>query len=156
MMETFALWGALGIFYGLYVYLNEEREWGLKLSLILYFLTCFVHERYMVLIVVIFLALAMKLERRIILWGLAVLDFLAVMAIRMATIGTLLSLIHILRETGRRTFGDFHLRKLEKCDVRGGDGAGAGNEGGGFKRPGRGMPGGICRRGHRGSGAGDV
>ena len=89
MMETFALWGALGIFYGLYVYLNEEREWGLKLSLILYFLTCFVHERYMVLIVVIFLALAMKLERRIILWGLAVLDFLAVMAIRMATIGTL-------------------------------------------------------------------
>ena len=67
MMETFALWGALGIFYGLYVYLNEEREWGLKLSLILYFLTCFVHERYMVLIVVIFLALAMKLERRIML-----------------------------------------------------------------------------------------
>ena len=89
MMETFALWGALGIFYGLYVYLNEEREWGLKLSLILYFLTCFVHERYMVLIVVIFLALAMKLERRIMLWGLAVLDFLMVMAIRMATIGTL-------------------------------------------------------------------
>lgn len=30
MMETFALWGALGIFYGLYVYLNEEREWGLS------------------------------------------------------------------------------------------------------------------------------
>ena len=50
MMETFALWGALGIFYGLYVYLNEEREWGLKLSLILYFLTCFVHERYICLL----------------------------------------------------------------------------------------------------------
>ena len=50
LMETMALWMAIGILWCLYRYLNEERREGLfYISCALYFGVCFVHERYMVL-----------------------------------------------------------------------------------------------------------
>lgn len=89
LMETFALWGALGVLYGLYIYLNENKTWGMWLSLAVYFLTCFVHERYMVLMAVILAALALRRERRWRLWMGAPVSLLAVFAIRLLFIGTL-------------------------------------------------------------------
>lgn len=52
LMETLALWAAIGILWCLYTYINEPRErqdyfWA---ACGLYFAVCFIHERYMVLL----------------------------------------------------------------------------------------------------------
>ena len=52
LMETLALWFAIGVLYGVYRYLTEKEkpERFFWLANGLYFGVCFVHERYMVLV----------------------------------------------------------------------------------------------------------
>ena len=61
LMETVALWGAFGILYFLYRYMEKEdghREF--ILADILYVITCMTHERYMVLTVTMVMAVILK------------------------------------------------------------------------------------------------
>lgn len=86
MMETMALWAAIGILYCLYLYLNEDR--GFMGAVALYFTVCFIHERYMVLLPLFFIVLLFKKKKDIKLWSCPVIAFLAVQLIRLVTIGT--------------------------------------------------------------------
>ncbi|MDO5415868.1 MAG: hypothetical protein Q4F29_01600 [Lachnospiraceae bacterium] len=91
LMETMALWMAIGILYGLFVYLNEKQEktgyfYG---ACWLYFGICFVHERYMALLPLFFLVLLMKRQFQAKRWFWPLGQFLLVQLIRWMTIGSL-------------------------------------------------------------------
>jgi hypothetical protein len=90
LMESMALWAALGIFYCLYRYVNESGRENLYLiwANILYFCICFIHERYMVLLPLILAALLLKREKKISRYILTAGVFGAVQLIRFLTIGT--------------------------------------------------------------------
>ena len=66
LMESMALWTAIGIFYCLYRYVSdeEERRWFLPAAIAMYFSICFIHERYMVLLPLFYAAFLMKKEKR--------------------------------------------------------------------------------------------
>lgn len=91
LMESMALWAAIGIFYCLYRYVSEEEEnKGLvSAAVALYFSVCFIHERYMVLLPLFYAAFLMRKERRPNPWLGVTAVFLAVQAIRFFTIGNL-------------------------------------------------------------------
>lgn len=92
LMETMALWMAIGILYLLYGYLNEKggrgknRFWA---ACLLYFGICFVHERYMVLLPLFLFVLVCRKARDWRVWTGVAGSFFLVQAIRMATIGGL-------------------------------------------------------------------
>lgn len=92
LMETMALWMAVGILHLLYGYLNEKggkekkKFWA---ACILYFGICFVHERYMVLLPLFLFVLVCRKARDWRLWMSAVCSFLLVQMIRLMTIGGL-------------------------------------------------------------------
>lgn len=89
MMETFALWGAVGVLYFLYCFLEGEGDENNSFILanLLYFLTCFTHERYMALLPLLLLAPLMK--KRFAKPLLPALLFGFILAIRYVAIGTL-------------------------------------------------------------------
>ena len=92
LMETMALWMAIGILYCLYQYLNEDRYYHYVTANVLYFLVCFVHERYMALIPLFFIVLVMKRQsprRQFRLWAVPALVFAGVQLIRLIAIGGL-------------------------------------------------------------------
>lgn len=91
LMESLALWAALGILYCLYRYVTEEEEGKglLPASTALYFSICFIHERYMVLLLLFYAAFLMKKEKRPGPWVRVTVAFLAVQAIRFLTIGSI-------------------------------------------------------------------
>ena len=86
LMETMALWAAIGILYLLYRYLNEEK--GFLGAVALYFTVCFIHERYMVLLPLFFLVLILKKKKELKLWLYPLGTFLLVQLIRLIFIGT--------------------------------------------------------------------
>ena len=65
LMETMALWMAVGILWCLYVYLNDKKEkiWYFHSACWLYFGICFVHERYMALLPLLYLGLMERWKR---------------------------------------------------------------------------------------------
>lgn len=90
LMETLALWLAIGILYLLFQYLNNKAsERYLTWASVLYFLVCFVHERYMVLLPVFILVLMMKKSRNYRAWLKPLITFLLIQAIRLIAIGGL-------------------------------------------------------------------
>ncbi|WP_333646117.1 hypothetical protein [Lacrimispora sp.] len=90
LMESLALWAAIGILYCLYRYLSgEETKRLLPWASVLYFSVCFIHERYMVLLVLFYGAFLMKKEKRRQPWLHVTAAFLAVQAIRLLTIGSI-------------------------------------------------------------------
>lgn len=91
LMETLALWAAVGILFLLYEYINDNKRGTLCFAIanLLYFIVCFTHERYMLLLPVLLMAVAVKSRKKILFWLIPVLNFAAVMAIRFFTIGTL-------------------------------------------------------------------
>lgn len=93
LMESMALWGALGILYCLYCWIGEGEEKNKKkylgLALGLYLAVCFVHERYMALLPLFYLAYIIKKEKRFIPWLTVTGAFLAVQLVRVLTIGTI-------------------------------------------------------------------
>lgn len=91
LMETLALWMAIGILYCLYVYLNEKQEkiWYYHGACWLYFCICFVHERYMALLPLFYLVLILRRRFHLKKWFWPLRQFLLVQVIRFAAIGTL-------------------------------------------------------------------
>ncbi len=89
LMETMALWSAIGILWCLYEYLNEPGRdgyfWG---ACGLYFAVCFIHERYMALLPLFYGVLFMKRSRKSKNWALPLALFGLVQLIRLVTIGT--------------------------------------------------------------------
>ena len=70
LMETMALWMAIGILWYLYRYLDgEDGRKYYYLSCALYFGVCFVHERYMVLFPLLLLVLLIKRSKDAAEWG---------------------------------------------------------------------------------------
>lgn len=120
LMETMALWMALGILWYLYCFLNSTvsdsragkntgtgknagagkntgtgngagRENVLIIkACLLYFGVCFVHERYMALFPLLLLVLLMKKSRSLIQWLFSIGAFALVQLIRAFTIGSVL------------------------------------------------------------------
>lgn len=91
LMETMALWMAIGILWYLYRYMNEKDGQGhLYLSCALYFGVCFVHERYMVLFPLLIFVLLVKRSRKLAEWGTCACSFLLVQLIRAFAIGSVL------------------------------------------------------------------
>lgn len=91
LMETMAMWMAIGIFCCLYRYLNEKREamgyfYG---ACWLYLGICFVHERYMALLPLFYLALILRRRFQLKKWLWPLGMFLIVQAVRFFTIGSL-------------------------------------------------------------------
>jgi len=92
LMESLALWAAIGILYCLYLYINkpgQELLW-FRIANGLYFAVCFIHERYMVLLPLLFLVLLMKRNKRLREWLLPLALFALVQLIRVAAIGTVM------------------------------------------------------------------
>ena len=106
LMETMGLFFALLMAWYLYGFLNgagqeavnraagsgarERREHFLWYAAVLvYFLNCFTHERYMVLLPMFFFVLLVKRERRISRWISPAAAFAAMLLIRKMMIGTL-------------------------------------------------------------------
>lgn len=89
LMETMALWSAIGILWCLYEYLNEPGRDGYFLGACgLYFAVCFIHERYMALLPLFYGVLFMKRSRKSKNWALPLALFGLVQLIRLVTIGT--------------------------------------------------------------------
>jgi len=92
LMETMALWMAIGILYLLFRYHQAgagERGRFFLWANVLYFAICFVHERYMVLLPLFFLVLLMQKEKNRRLALAPSGAFLLVQIIRKVTIGGL-------------------------------------------------------------------
>lgn len=92
LMETMALWMAVGILYLLCKCLNEQDADGMRPFLGacgLYTAVCFVHERYMVLLPLFFLVLVCRRKRDWKMWAAPAVCFAAVQLIRLVTIGGL-------------------------------------------------------------------
>ena len=59
LMESLALWAALGILWFLYRYVNEKKTGAFLMANLLYFVVSFIHERYMALLPLLLLAVAL-------------------------------------------------------------------------------------------------
>ncbi len=93
LMETMALWMAVGILYLLSGFLNDHGGKDYRRFYVacgLYFGVCFVHERYMVLLPLFFLVLLCRKVRRWRLWAVPAGTFAAVQAVRLLTIGSVM------------------------------------------------------------------
>ncbi len=91
LMESLGLWAAVAILYYLYRYLNENEE-GDSCYFVacgLYFIVCFINERYMVLVMAFLLPLLFRKEKRILNWLTPAFLFLLVQFVRILTTGTL-------------------------------------------------------------------
>ena len=92
LMESLALWAAIGILYCLYKYINEpgqELKWFWTANG-LYFAVCFIHERYMALLPLLFVVLLIKRNKQWRQWVIPMAVFGLVQLIRLATIGTVM------------------------------------------------------------------
>ena len=91
LMETMAMWLAIGILYLLFRYLNEQDGKGsrrLFLASLLYVSVCFVHERYMALLPLFFIVLLFKRSTDWRLWFAPACGFALVQIFRLIFIGT--------------------------------------------------------------------
>ena len=99
LMETMGLFFAVFMAFCLYRYLNgKEREEGKGngtegrfwyAAVAVYFLNCFTHERYMVLLPMLFFALLVRKEKDGLRWVSPVLAFALMLLLRKAMIGSL-------------------------------------------------------------------
>ena len=92
LMESLALWASIGILYCLCRYINEpgqELIW-FRMANGLYFAVCFIHERYMVFLPLLFLVLLMKRNKKWREWAIPLAVFALVQLIRLAAIGTVM------------------------------------------------------------------
>ena len=91
LMESMALWMAIGILYFLYCYLSgeEQPDRYIRTAVGLYFSICFVHERYIVLLPLFYFAFFIKKEKKVSYWLGITGAFLAVQLIRFLTIGSI-------------------------------------------------------------------
>jgi len=92
LVESLALWTAIGILYCLYEYINssgQESYWFWAAGG-LYFVICFIHERYMALFPLFYAVLLMRRNKKVRDWLFPLAIFAVVQLIRLAAIGTVL------------------------------------------------------------------
>ena len=93
LMETMGVFFALLTALCLKEYMDEDEEGRTMLmfaaGLLFWFLNCFTHERYMVLLPMFYFSLAVKRDRKVLRWLLPAAAFALVLAIRFMMIGTL-------------------------------------------------------------------
>ena len=91
LMETMGTAFALAMAYCLYQYMHEEKRQNLffGLALLFYFLNCFTHERYMVLLPMFYYVLLIRKDRKWYRWVSPAVLFGLVLLIRRLMIGTL-------------------------------------------------------------------
>ncbi|MGP1348077.1 MAG: hypothetical protein ACTTK0_00365 [Stomatobaculum sp.] len=89
LMETMGLAFAVAQSWFLYRWMRRENSRDFALALLFYFLNCFTHERYMVLLPMFFFCLLVKRSRQWQYWLSVSLTFLSVLGIRLLAIGTL-------------------------------------------------------------------
>ena len=93
LMETMAMWMALGILYFLLEYLGETDETAANrkfyLAAVLYFCVCLVHERYMVLLPLFYFSLLFKMSKSWKLWAAPTVGFALIQLLRFIFIGTI-------------------------------------------------------------------
>lgn len=91
LMETMGIFFAMAQCLFLYRYLREEKDGGgsFAAALLCYFLNCFTHERYMVLLPMFFYCLLLKREKKVYRWILPLLLFGVMLGARRLAIGTL-------------------------------------------------------------------
>lgn len=89
LVETMACFLAIGFFYCLYVYLHEKQEkiWYFHGACLLYFALCFVHERFMLLVLLFYVVLLLKKRFQLRKWFWPLRQLLLVMAIRFLAMG---------------------------------------------------------------------
>lgn len=89
LVETMAFFLAIGVFYCLYVYLHEKQEkiWYFHGACMLYFALCFVHERFMLLVLLFYLVLLLKKRFQVRKWLYPLRQLLLVMAVRFLALG---------------------------------------------------------------------
>ena len=63
LMESLALWAALGVLWFLYRYVNEKKTWTYIAANVMYFVVSFIHERYMALLPLLLLAPVLGIGR---------------------------------------------------------------------------------------------
>lgn len=91
LMESMALWLAIGILYLLYGYLNEQdgkENRRFYLASVMYVAICFVHERYMALLPLFFMVLLFRRAKEWKLWLAPLGGFAFVQLLRLVSIGT--------------------------------------------------------------------
>jgi len=90
LMETMGIVFAVLMCWCLYRYINDAKnDRPFYLAVLFYFLNCFTHERYMVLVPMLFYVLLVKKTKDIRKWLVPVFTFASVLLIRFLTIGTL-------------------------------------------------------------------
>ena len=91
LMETMGTAFALAMAYCLYRYLRREEHWNRAFgyALAFYFLNCFTHERYMVLLPMFYYVLVVRKDRKWYRWLAPAVTFAVVLLIRKLMIGTL-------------------------------------------------------------------
>ena len=89
LLETMVCFLAIGLFYCLYVYFHEKQEkiWYFHGACILYFALCFVHERFMVLVLLFYLVLILKKRYQLRKWFWPLRQFFLVVLIRFLAMG---------------------------------------------------------------------
>lgn len=89
LAETIAFFLAVGLIYCLYVYLHEKQEkiWYFHGACGFYFALCFVHERFIFLVLLFFLVLCLKKRFQLRKWFWPLRQFLLVLAIRFLAMG---------------------------------------------------------------------
>ena len=90
LLETMVCFLAIGLFYCLHVYLHEKQEkiWYFHGACILYFALCFVHERFMVLVLLFYLVLILKKRYQLRKWFWPLRQLLLVVLIRFLAMGS--------------------------------------------------------------------
>ena len=90
LLETMVCFLAIGLFYCLYVYFHEKQEkiWYFHGACILYFALCFVHERFMVLVLLFYLVLILKKRYQLRKWFWPLRQLLLVVLIRFLAMGS--------------------------------------------------------------------
>jgi hypothetical protein len=90
LMETMGLFFAVAMCACLYRYLHSVKDGrSFYAALIFYFLNCFTHERYMVLLPMLFYALIAKKDRRPLRYGITAASFGVMLLVRKLSTGTL-------------------------------------------------------------------
>ena len=63
LMESLALWAAIGVLWFLYRYVNEKKTGAFLMANVLYFVVSFIHERYMALLPLLILAVILSIGK---------------------------------------------------------------------------------------------
>ena len=89
VMEAMAIVFALEMLYFLYIYINGGKNISFYYACILYFLNCFTHERFIVLLPMLLFAVIVRKGKRILNFLVSLLTFASIIVIRLLALKSL-------------------------------------------------------------------